>query len=631
MAIIGTAGHIDHGKSALVQALTSIDPDRLPEEKRREMTIDLGFAWLPLSPGGVVGIVDVPGHEDFVKNMIAGVGGIDAALLVVAQDEGWMPQTEEHLRILDFLDIKHGVVALTKVDLSDDPDWLDLVEAEIRERLKGTGLAAAPIVRVSARRGTNIPELRQIIEDMVSRVPPNRDTGKPRLPVDRIFSIKGSGSVVTGTLLDGTLSRGDEVYIFPRNRNARIRALESYKETVDSAPPGTRVALNLVGLEKEELSRGDIIFGEKRQAIASRIIDARIGLIPQLAIPLKSNTEYKIYLGTREITGQVILLGRQVLKAGESALAQLRFREPVATRLGDHLIIRRASPAETIGGGTVLDPAASRHRFRDIARVTRFLESRESLELEEVLLSELEKVSYAEERGLLLASYYPAAEVIQCAGKLQARGKLIRAGSWIVELGYWQGRAKQAQDILAREHSRHPLQRGLPQAELESRLHLPRGLFNQLITAMIEAGEIARREGIIALPTHQPSLSPEQERLVSQVAKLFATSQTSPPTRKELATRLPGSEAVVRFMCQQGTLMELPDGVLLESQHYDGIKKEVVGFLKQNGSITIQQMRSIFGFSRKYTIPVLNKMEEEGLVRRRGEERILSRKAEQQE
>jgi len=625
MAILGTAGHVDHGKSSLVQALTSINPDRLPEERLREMTIDLGFAWLPLSSGRVAGIIDVPGHEDFVKNMIAGVGGIDGALLVIAQDEGWMPQTEEHLRILDFLEVKHGIVALTKIDLNDDPKWLELVEEDIRERLKATSLAGAPIVRVSARLGTNIDQLRQRIDELVSKLPPNHDSGKPRLPIDRVFSIKGSGVVVTGTLMDGTLVKGDEVYIFPRDLSARIRTLESYKAKLDKAEPGTRVALNLAGLEKEELSRGDIIFKTKGQAISSQIIDVRLRLVPHLSHPVKSNTEYKIYLGTRESTGQVILLGKEMLKEGE-AWAQFRFKEPVATRIGDHFIMRRVSPAETIGGGTVLDPVASRHRFRDSGKVSQLLERRASLDIEELVLLELGRKKYAEENDIMTTSNFSSQQVAQCLESLQARGKLIRTGSWIANPEYWQRTIDQVLDIIAKEHALHPTAPGLPQAELESRLNLPKGLFNQLIAILTETGKIARKESILALPTHKPSLSPDQEQQLAYILKILQRNRDNPPNRKELLTLIPDSDTVVKYMCRQNLIIELSEGVLFENKHYQSIKKQVIDFVRDNGSINIQQMRTLLGFSRKYIIPLLNKLEEEGVLRRRGEERVLAKK-----
>ena len=458
MAIIGTAGHIDHGKSALIQALTSIDPDRLPEEKRREMTIDLGFAWLRASSGEMIGIVDVPGHEDFVKTMIAGVGGIDAVLLVIAADEGWMPQTEEHLQILDLLRIKHGIVVLSKIDVIDDPDWLGLVEEEVREKLKGTALSDVPIVGVSAKTGANIEELRQRIEELVSKVIPKRDIGKPRLSIDRVFSMRGSGVVVTGTLIDGALTRGGKVCIFPKNLHTYLRTLESYKEKRDRVEPGSRVAINLAGLEKEDISRGDIIFGGEEQVRSSKFTDARIEVIPQLTKPLKSNAELKIYLGTQEILGKITLLTGETIKPGGAALAQIRFEEEVAARIGDHFIIRRPSPAETVGGGTVLDPMASKHKFKERDKALLFLQRRVGLEITDLVLSELDKSKYVEKKNLLLASHYSQQEVMNCVESLRGEGKLIMAGTWVIDITYWQARIEQVLHILTEKHSLQPLE-----------------------------------------------------------------------------------------------------------------------------------------------------------------------------
>jgi selenocysteine-specific elongation factor len=512
---------------------------------------------------------------------------------------------------------------LTKIDLNDDPHWLDLVEEDIRDKLRGTSLSDAPIVRVSARLGTNIAELRQRIDEMVSQTPPNQDIGKPRLPIDRVFSIKGSGVVVTGTLMDGTLARGDEIYIFPKGLRARIRTLESYKEKLDRAQPGTRVALNLAGLEKEDLERGNIIFGDKGQAKSSRIIDVQVQLIPQLFASLKSNTEYKIYLGTRELSGQVVLLGKDSIKAGESGFAQLRFKEPAATRLGEHFIVRRVSPSQTIGGGMVLDPAASRHKYKNIPGVTRSLERRARLEIADLILLELEERKYIAEKDLLIASRYSTQEISRCAASLQTSGKLVRAGAWIVAPAHWQKMSAQVLDTLTRQHELHPLEKGLPQAELESRLHLPKTLFSNLITALIESGKIVRQESTISLLTHRPSLAPQQEKLVADILNMLKADPANPPTRKEILASLPGSETVIRYLCQQGLAVELPDGLLFERQYYEKAKVKVTSFLEKNGAITIQQVRDLLGFSRKYIIPLLNKLEEEGIIRRRGEERVL--------
>ncbi len=586
------------------------------------MTIDLGFAWLPLSSGEMLGIIDVPGHKDLIRNVIAGAWGIDAALLVVAADEGWMPQTEEHLKILDLLHTEHGIVALTKIDLVDDPNWLDLVEEDIRRRLERTRLSDAPIVRVSAKDGTNIQELRRSIEELILRIAPKRDIGRPCLPIDRIFTIKGSGTVVTGTLIDGSLSQGEKVTIFPKNLYTRIRALESYKEKTDKAQPGTRVALNLVGLEKGVLKRGDIVFGGQEQNRASKIIDTRVELISPLAYSIKSNTELVVYLGTQEILGRVILFEKRSLKSGESAFAQLRFKEPVATRIGERFIIRKPSPAETIGGGTVLDPLASKHKFKDIDKGILFLQRRTSLTIEELVLSELDKNKYMKGEEMLVASHYSPAEITGCTRTLQDKNKLIVVGSWVVDSTYWQQEIEKVLDILTAEHSLHPLWKGLPRAELQNRLDIPSELFNRLMTTLIESRKIVRDRDTVALSAHKPRLSPERESVASSILGLFEKNQTSPPTKRELAIQIPGSEEIVRFMCQENMLVELPEGILFEYKHYEAIKNEIISFLKNNNAISIQQVRELFGFSRKHIVPLLSKLDEEGVTRRIGDERV---------
>jgi selenocysteine-specific elongation factor len=624
--ICGTAGHIDHGKSALVKALTSIDPDRLPEEKRRGMTIDLGFAWLPLSSGEVVGIVDVPGHKDLIKNLIAGVWGVDFVLLVIAADEGWMPQTEEHLQILDLFHIEHGIVVITKVDLIDNLDWLDLVEEDIRERLKNTGLADAPILRVSARKGTNIDELKRSVEALISKMAPKRDINKPRLPIDRVFTIKGSGTVVTGTLVDGSLLQGEKVTIFPRNLHSRARTIEIYKQRTDRVQPSTRVAINLVGLEKETLKRGDILFGREEQIRASKILDVEVELIPQLTNPLQSNTELMVYLGTKEILGRIILLERRVLKPGESAFAQFRFKEQVAARIGDHFIIRKPSPEGTIGGGVVLDPLGERHKLKDIDKVIFFLRKRGNLEIQELILSELGKNKYIKQEDLLVASLYSADEISSCVRLLNSDNKLVVMNSWVIDAGYWQKQIDESLTLLSRKHSLSPWAKGLPQAELQNQLGLPREASSKLISSLIKSARIVRDGDIISLSTHKPQLSPDQESIASSIIELFERDQSNPPTKREVEIQIPGSEEVVQFMCEQNMLIELPGGVLFEYKHYNVVKNEIINFLRSNSTISIQQVRELFGFSRKYVLPLLSELDEEGVIQRRGDERVLVQK-----
>ncbi len=623
MFIIGTAGHIDHGKSALVKALTSIDPDRLPDEKRRGMTLDLGFAYLPLSSGEVVGVVDVPGHKDLVRNVIAGVWGIDAVLLVVAADDGWMPQTEEHLQILNLLRVRHGIVVINKIDLVDGSDWINLVEDDIKGRLKDTGLEGAPMVRVSAREGTNIDLLQKKIEELISGLSPRRDIGKPRLPIDRVFTLKGSGTVVTGTLIDGSLSQGQSVIVYPKNLQTRIRGLETYKEKVESTKPSTRLAVNLVGLEKASLKRGDIIFRSENQVKASKIIDVLVELIPDLTVPLKTNTEIKVYLGTREIIGKILLMESTVLRSGESALAQFRFQEPVSACIGDYFIIRKPSPTETIGGGVVLDPIAIKHKIKEMNKAAITLRRRLNLELNELILTELEKNKYIKLDELLVTSQYSSAEISECSKQLSDEHRLVISGQWIINYDFWQQQVDNTLGILTKEHKLNPLQKGVLQAELQNQFTLPRDIFNSLISSLIDSKQVVRDKDVVFLYSHKPRLQPEQEAIAARILKLFEKDRTNPPTRKEVTAQIPGSDSIIRFMCAQNTLIELSDGVLFEYGHFQLIREKVIDFLKTNSTISIQNVRELTGLTRKYILPILIKLDDEGTTKRRGDERIL--------
>ncbi len=626
MLTIATAGHIDHGKSSLIKALTSIDPDRLPEEKKRGMTIDLGFAWLQLASGETVGIVDVPGHEHFVRNVIPGLGGIDGALLVVAADDGWMPQTEEHIQILDLLGVGHGIVVLSKVDLIDDPDWLELVAKDIGERVAKTSLRDAPVIRVSSKDGSGIGELKKAIGQLAQKISPRKDIGKARLPVDRVFTIRGSGVVVTGTLTCGVLCSGDEVIISPGGLPAHIRAVESYKQPVDEAQPGSRIALNMSGIKKDDIKRGDTVLAMAKQARTSRIVDAEVRLLPPLARPLKINTELVLYLETRELRGRIILLGAKAISSVEPALVQIRFEQAVNTYIGEHFIIRRGSPAETIGGGVILDPFAGKYKLRDSDRVLLLLERRINLNLEELILTELEKNRYIGRDKLLVASLYSSVEIAEGVELLESRNRLIVTSSYVIDPGFWQESTDKLLDILGREHSLNPLRKGLSQAELQSRLALPKEVFGYLITTLTGAGQIVREEDAIALAGYKPELSREQEAMVSKIIELFARSHSLPLTREALTAQIAGSEAVAHFMCRQRMLVELGEGVLFEQKHYQRVKDEIISFLKANGRISIQDVHLLFGFSRKYIIPLLSYLDREGVTRREGNVRVLAKK-----
>jgi len=626
MFVFGTAGHIDHGKTALIYALTSIDTDRLPEEKKRGMTIDLGFAWMKLPSGEKVGIVDVPGHENLIKNMIAGATGIDAVILVVDANEGWMPQTEEHFQIIELLNIKYGIIAITKVDLVDQVR-LNMVEKQIKEKLKNTALFNAPIIKVSSVKNLGIDQIRLAIQNLIPRMKAKRDIGKPRLSIDRAFNIKGRGTVVTGTLIGGTLYKGMEVTIFPSYKKTRLRNLQTYKEKTEKAFPGSRVALNLVGMEKNELHRGDIVFGTK-QIKASKNIDVQIQLLPQLKKhSLTNRSELFFFTGTKEILAKVILNQKKYFEPGETGFAQFRFKEPLATYLGDRFILRIPSPPKTIGGGLILDPLAHKHSFKD-KDIVNLLQKRTNLELRELILTELKKTIFVKKDNLLINSNYTYKEIREVVELLKKEGKIIATNSWLIEKNYWQEQIKKFMSRLNQEYELHPLEKSFPLNKFQSYFYyLKPEIFNNLIDFLINTSKISLKKGIIFLPSHKPKISSQQKVLISKILKILKDNLTNPPNEKTLISQIAGSKEIINFLIQEGEIIKLSEGILLESKNYDIMKNKLIDFLKINGSISIAQVRELLGISRKYIIPLLNKIDQEKITQRKGNVRILISKS----
>jgi len=625
MFVFGTAGHIDHGKTALIYALTSIDTDRLPEEKERGMTIDLGFAWMKLPSGENVGIVDVPGHENLIKNMIAGATGIDAVILVIDVNEGWMPQTEEHFQIIDLLDIKYGIIAITKIDLVDQTR-LNFVEKQIKERLKNTTLFNAPIVKVSTVNNIGIDQMKLAIQDLIPRMKPKRDIGKPRLSIDRAFNIKGSGTVVTGTLIGGTLHQGMEVTIFPSYRKTRLRSLQTYKEKVEKAFPGSRVALNLVGIEKNELHRGDIVFGTK-QIKTSKNIDVQIQLLPQLKkYSLANRSEVVFFTGTKEILAKVILNQKEYFEPGETGFAQLRFKEPLATYLGDRFILRIPSPPKTIGGGLIVDPLAHKRHFKN-KDILYFLQKRIKFDLRELVLTELKKNIFIKKDNLLINSNYADSEIREVVESLKKEGEIITTNSWIIDKNYWQEQKTKFMNRLNQEYKLYPLQTGFPLNKFQSYFYyLKPEIFNYLVDFLINTEKIGLKKGIIFLLSRKPKISSQQKILISKILKILKDDPNNPPNEKTLTSQISGSKEIIDFLIQEGEIVKLSDGILLESKNYDIMKNKLIDLLKINGSISIAQVRELLGISRKYIIPLLNKMDEEKITQRRENVRILKTK-----
>ena len=539
MSCIGTAGHIDHGKSTLVKALTGIDPDRLAEEKERGMTIDLGFAWLTLPHGREVSIVDVPGHEGFIKNMLAGVGGIDAALLVVAADEGVMPQTREHLAILDLLRVRRGVVALTKTDLVDG-EWLELVRDEVAEQLKPTTLAGAPIIPVSAYTRQGLPELLAQLEHILDDAQERQNIARPRLPVDRVFTMTGFGTVVTGTLLDGTFRPGQEVQVLPQGLKTRIRSLQTHRHQVDVAVPGSRVAINLANVPRTALARGNVV-ALPGQLQPSILVDAHIQLLADAARPLAHNTLVDFYSGSQEVPAKVRLLDVEEAKPGQSAWAQLRLSRPAVVARRDRFILRISSPSMTIGGGEVIDVQPRYHR-RFQQTVLAALETLAQGSPEELVLAALDKrrqpsrVGTKSSHGLL---GYELADIVkqsnlpqdvtgQTLETLLTERQVRRIGTLWFAQTVWDALSEEAVRLVREQHRQYPLRSGLSKEEWRTRLNLPPRMASEIFLALQEEGKLAEvtgttgtTGGYIRLPDFVPAFTTAQRNQVEQLLRKF--------------------------------------------------------------------------------------------------------------
>jgi len=625
--VIGTAGHVDHGKSTLVQALTGINPDRLREEQEREMTIDLGFAWLTLPNGESVGIVDVPGHRDFIENMLAGVGGIDAALFVIAADEGVMPQTREHLAILDLLRIPGGVVALTKIDLIDDPDWLELVQADVSEALQGTVLDGAPIIPVSARTGQGLAELTAALQEVLARTPPRPDRGRPRLWIDRVFTIGGFGTVVTGTLVDGHLEVGQEVEILPRGLRARIRGLQTHKTRIQRAVPGSRVAINLTGVSKQDLARGDLVTtpGWLRP---TTLTDVRLDLLRDAPFPLKHNAFVKFFCGSAETVARVRLLGTETLAPGESGWVQLELDDPLPLVRGDRFIIRIPSPAVTVGGGEVVDPNPGRKHRRFRPEVLARLETLARGTPAEVLLQTLERRGPLTVRDLIevsglgeaapeaLAELFSTGDaVVLDAVPEPAPARLVVSRSW------WSATTARMRDELAAYHARYPLRSGMSREELRSALRLDPRAYNGLLARAAADGLIVDEAATVRLPEHQVRFTPQQQQAVNDLLARFRAAPYATPSVKEAAALV--GEEVLGVLLARGDLVQVSPEVLFLRETYEEMVERIRAHIQQQGSITLAQVRDLFQTSRKYAQALLEYLDGVGVTRRVGDERVL--------
>jgi selenocysteine-specific elongation factor len=621
MRVIGTAGHVDHGKSTLVEALTGMNPDRLKEEREREMTIELGFAWLTLPNGETVSVVDVPGHEDFIRHMLAGVGGIDLAMLVIAADESVMPQTREHLHILDLLQVPRGIVVLTKSDLVEEPDWLELVQVEISETLTGTVLEGSPMIPVAARYGQGIPRLLQTLTDALAESTPRPDLGKPRLSVDRVFSMSGFGTVVTGTLLDGNLRVGEEITILPEGRIGRIRGLQTHRTKVEVATPGRRLAVNVVGWEVNEIRRGDLLCHPTTYT-PSRLIDVALTLLPDAPRPLRHNQTIEFYSGATQRTAHVRLIGTAELEPGMERFAQIRLDDAMALARGDRFIIRQPSPSVTIGGGRVLD-ATPRGRWRrfhaDTLERFRLLSEGSPVELVAQKTATLEPTT---ERELVAGLPFNSdmAKVALAEAIADKRVRLLEDGT-LLSAGGWTRRQEQLLKAIAAYHHAYPLRLGLPREEVASKVLLKPKASGAFLKALAEEGLMVLGETWVSVMGWAVQLSKAQQKAVDTLLAHFTTAPFTPPNLGD-AIAIVGEELLF-YLVARGDLVRVSPDVLLGRGGYEAMVQGVHDLYAEQGEVTAGALRDKFNTSRKFAIALLEHLDSLKLTRRMGDVRVV--------
>jgi len=624
--ILGTAGHVDHGKTTLIKAMTGIDTDRLKEERERGLTIDLGFAWLKLPSGMLIGIVDVPGHERFLKNMLAGASGIDIALLVVAADEGVMPQTREHVEILELLETKQGVVALTKCD-AVEPDWLDLVEQDVREYLKSTFLRDANIVRVSGTTGEGVPDLVAEIDRLAQQTRQRATEGPFRLPVDRVFTITGFGTVVTGTLVSGVLRVGDPVTILPEALDSRVRQIQVHGKKQDVAYAGSRVAVNLAGVEVGELARGSVLV-PPGYLQPTRVLDASVTVLGDSPRALTNRTRVRVHIGTAEAIGRAAILGADEIKPGSKGMVQLRLERPVVAARGDRFVLRFYSPMSLLGGGIVLDPTAPKHRRGDrsvIERLERALEGNpEDIVLDALVASEtgLARGQIVQRTGLSDAEAHSALKGLVEAGRvLEHQGRYVARSSY-------EGLAARIKSALEAYHAANAARPGAPREEIRALFgpRMDQKGFQTIVALMAERGEVTASESVIKLPGHVPSLSDKQKDLMIRIGEAYRQAGANPPLLSRIDREYgPEGREVVALLVEKGELVRITPDLLFHQEALARIESSLKQYLAEHGRITVWQFRDLIGSSRKYAVPLVEYFDSKRLTKRVGDDRVPAR------
>ena len=633
--IVGTAGHVDHGKTCLIKALSGIDTDRLKEEKKRGITIELGFANLIDTDGVHIGIIDVPGHEKFVKNMLAGIGGIDLVLLVVALDEGVMPQTVEHFEILKMLQIRQGIVVLTKSDTVDS-DWADMVEEDVRELIKGSFLEQAELIRVSSYTGENIDVLRQKIVTMAKQAGKRREEKELfRLPIDRVFTMEGFGTVVTGTLVEGMCEAGEEVMVYPQERLLKIRGVQSHGQKEEKASAGQRTAINLAGIKKEELSRGQVL-AYPGSLVNSTMVDATLRLFDSTQRKLKNGDRVHLSYGSAQAIGKVILLDCEVVEAGQEALVQIRFDDPICVKRNDKFIIRFYSPVETFGGGTILNPAADKHKRgqEDVIESLKLKKTGTDMEILEQMVNE-ESRRFPEAKDLAAWMDLTVSEAEQMLDTLRNKKKILHLndGSFVGK-AYWEKVSELANQVLAHFHRENPIVEGMDREELKSRLaermHLKSGKKAEALMAELEKRKVITIQGsIVSVAGFTVSYSDEASQMMTDMENIYKKAGIEVPSTDELVGAYKDrkqARQVLSELTKKGILVKAGTGVLMHKEHWDRALSVLRDHLASHPQITLGEFRDLLGTSRKYAVMLLETYDQMKITKKIGDARVLGGK-----
>lgn len=629
--ILGTAGHIDHGKTALIKALTGINTDRLKEEKRRGITIELGFAYLDLPSGQHLGIVDVPGHEKFVKNMVAGATGIDIVVMVIAADEGVMPQTREHMEICSLLGIKYGLVVLTKIDLVDE-EWLELVIEDVRDFIQGTFLEKAPIIPVSSLNGTGLKDLTETLDTLSAQIPIRSPSSIFRLPVDRVFTMKGFGTVITGTLISGKVQVGETIMLYPSGITSKVRGIQVHNNSVNEAEAGMRTAINFQGLEKSSVNRGDVL-SNPGSLKSSYMLDISFDYLKSNKKKIKNRTQVRFHTGTSEVLGILILLEKDELLPGETTIAQMRIDSPLAVIKDDRFVVRSYSPVQTIGGGNVLNPIPQKHkRFKpDVVQGLKGLMTHGP---EEIISYHVAEAGYQGTRysDLLIITSLHEKKLQNIMQDLMSKRTVILADKEnriYIHNNSFNTFKKETYDYLAGYHKANPLKTGMSKEELKSKFpgFLNSRIFNMMLNQMIKEKEIVNEENLVRLASHKVSLGKDQTDIKKKILDAYISSGLTPPYFKELAKTLniqtQVAKDVLMILMDEGRIVKVKEDLYFHSETVKNLQQRLIEFLKSHKEMTTPQFKELAAVSRKYLIPLIEYFDAQNVTIRVGDIRTL--------